>query len=273
MDNRVSGLITLVTDFGLSEPYAGIMKGVILSLNPSARIVDITHQIGPFDIFGAANVIGSSFSYFPSGTIHMVVVDPTVGCSRRVVAVRACGHVFLAPDNGVLSRIVENEKNMSGVWVKNRDWFLHPVSNTFHGRDIFAPVAAYLSMGRDLADLGPRLNPKSIFLLPPDLPERTKSNGLAGRVVGVDSFGNLVTNISADVFLATFGNVPEKNVVIHLAGHIIKGISKTYGMKAENVPLALFGSAGFLEISVNLGNAADYFKAGVGSDVVVDAVA
>lgn len=270
MDNSVSGLITLVTDFGLFDPYAGIMKGVILSVNPDARIVDITHQIRPYDIAGAANVLGASFSYFPPATIHVAVVDPGVGASRRIMAVRTCGHIFLVPDNGVLSRIVDRDENISGVWVENRDWFLHPVSSTFHGRDIFAPIAAHLSMGRDLSDLGPKLNPESIFLLPPDLPERTESRGLAGRVTGVDSFGNLVTNISSDVFLTTFGNGAEKNVVIRIAGHMIKGIAKTYGGKAKKAPLALFGSTGFLEISVNLGNAADYFKAGAGTDVIVD---
>jgi len=268
----INGIITLVTDFGLSDPYAGIMKGVILSINPRARIVDITHQVPSYDIFAASRIIESSYSFFPLGTIHVLIIDPGVGGRRKIACVSACGHIFVAPDNGVLSRVIENAGEVSGVWVENPSWFLHPVSKTFHGRDIFAPVAARLSMGLDMADLGPVLDPGAMVFLPEDLPEIKASGTISGRVVRVDAFGNLVTNISRQAFRKAFGKDSEKTVVVRIPGHEIYGISDTYDAAPPGALLALFGSGGFLELAVNRGNASDLYHVGIDAPVILDRV-
>src|SRR6516165_11767148 len=146
-------IITLTTDFGLSDPFVGIMKGVIFRIAPAAQIVDITHDIGSYDVLEGAFLIESSYRYFPAGTVHVVVVDPGVGSARRPIAASAHGHFFVAPDNGVLSGIFENEV----YHIKNRSLFLDSVSQTFHGRDIFSPVAAHLAKGAPIESVGPRI--------------------------------------------------------------------------------------------------------------------
>ena len=250
-------VITLLTDFGLSDPYAGIMKGVILSINPDAQIIDISHQIAPQDIDAAAHTLFSAYPYFPPETIHVVVVDPGVGSARRIVCISCRDQVFIAPDNGVLTRVIDHEKIDRAVGVENPVLFLHPVSRTFHGRDIFAPVAAHLSNGRDMGDLGPALTPDTIVRRPMERPLLSNTGILSGVVVQVDRFGNLVTSITKNDIRAAYG--ADKPLVITIGPHRLAGIGKFYGEVPPGTPLALFGSSDRLEISVCSGNAGQYF--------------
>ena len=253
--NRVlpSGIITLTTDFGLVDPYVAIMKGVILSLNPQARIVDITHQLAPGDIRGAAIVLKQSFAYFPQGTVHVVVLDPGVGTTRRPVAFLTERYIFVGPDNGVLGPII-TEGQGTLIHLNNPSFFRHPVSSTFHGRDIFAPVAAKLSAGADVFAMGEVVGDPVILSLP--RPAR-KGQVLKGEVIKVDRFGNLITNIEESTLRDFLGH---DNCTIAVGPIKIENISRTYGDVAVHSDLALIGSSGFLEISVNQGRASDRFE-------------
>ena len=191
-------IITLTTDFGNNDEYSGIMKGVILSLNPSAVIVDITHHIDPQDLVQAAYSIYFSYHYFPQGTIHVVVVDPTVGSDRKIIALKIAGHIFLAPDNGVLTLLINEGNTHSITCVDNTSYFLDPVSRTFHGRDIFAPVSGYLSMGVELKKLGTSVAQKDLICISMPEPYFSDNGELVGCIVSIDHFGNLITNINVD---------------------------------------------------------------------------
>jgi S-adenosylmethionine hydrolase len=188
-------VITLLTDCGLEDEYVGVMKGVVLSINPAVHLVDLTHAIGRHDIEQGALILSASYRHFPKGSIHIAVVDPGVGGARKVVCLRQGGHVFLAPDNGLLSMVIDEKKVEDVRAVTNRKYFLEWVSDTFHGRDIFAPVAAHLSGGVDPVCLGESLDPKELTLFDIDYPHVSEKGELVGKVITVDHFGNLVTNI------------------------------------------------------------------------------
>jgi len=187
----VSRPIALLTDFGHGDPYLGIMRGVILSINPQAQVVDLCHEVLPQNVFQAAFLLRAAYPYFPTGTIFVAVVDPGVGSARRILCLDTQCHLFLAPDNGLLSLIAA-----PGRWrhVTSRRYFLNPVSHTFHGRDIFAPVAAHLSLGLDPGELGPVV--ADPVQLPAHIPQRF-GDELRARVVHIDHFGNLITNVTA----------------------------------------------------------------------------
>ena len=268
--------ITLTTDFGTADPYVGIMKGVILGINPQATIVDISHHIQPQSVLEAAFIIGASHRFFPEGTIHVVVVDPGVGTSRSVVLLITPSARYLAPDNGTLSYVLreasqQGPKVSEGLQVavprdyrayrlSNPDFWLHPVSSTFHGRDIFAPVAAHLSLGVPAHRLGREVRDLT-WLAPPE-PDWDGTT-LAGQVVHVDGFGNLITNIPATL-------LPRGGAItVEVKGRRIAGLSTSYA-HGERV-LAIIGSLGNLEVCVKNGSAAHSLKAGVGDPVMVDA--
>ncbi|MBS3809264.1 MAG: SAM-dependent chlorinase/fluorinase [Desulfobacterales bacterium] len=259
-------VISLLTDFGLSDSYAGIMKGVIASLCPDARVIDITHQVAPGDIYGAAYALSSACPYFPKDTIHVTVVDPGVGSGRRIIAVRTGAGIFLAPDNGVLSMVADKYRVSAAYSVENRDIFIHPVSKTFHGRDIFAPVAAYLACKMDMAELGPAVSEKSLVRLDyAQRPELDEKGRLCGSVIAVDRFGNLITNIGREDIEEAFGAGRadgQEDICINAGDRIIRGISESYSSVPEGALLAIIGSTGRLEISVNAGNAASQLKLG-----------
>jgi S-adenosyl-L-methionine hydrolase (adenosine-forming) len=243
------GIITLLTDFGLEDPYAGVMKGVILGLNPRASIVDLTHQIRRGDISQGAHVLQQSCSFFPSGTIHVAVVDPGVGTSRRPMAVMSGNRFFVGPDNGLFWPIIKADPEALTIHLTNEKYFRPPVSCTFHGRDIFAPVAAHLSMGSDPLQMGkPMGNPVSI---PDDRPVR-EGDTLLGRVTGIDHFGNVITNIHREDLHPFPG---KGQMVIRMEKEKIERVSKTYADGAKGELMALFGSTGHLEIAVNSGRA------------------
>lgn len=253
-------VITLSTDFGLSDPYVGIMKGVILSVNPDVRIVDISHGIGPQDIAAGAYTIFSACRYFPPETIHVVVVDPGVGTGRRIVAARCRKQIFIAPDNGVLTHVMVGDGIEAAVSIENPDCFIHPVSRTFHGRDIFAPAAAHLSAGRKMDDLGPAISPDDLVRMDVSRPALSDDGILAGTVIMVDRFGNLISNISRRDVHTAFGS--EEGLSVRIGTCRIEGVSAFYGEVSQGAPLALFGSGDLLEISVCAGNANQYFGLG-----------
>jgi len=189
-------VISLITDFGQKDNFVGVMKSVILSINPTAKIVDVCHEVKPHDILTGAFLLKSSFKYFPKGSLHLVVVDPGVGSERKKLLVKTKDYYFVAPDNGVLSLALKGQAPSKIIEITNKKYFLKPASDTFHGRDIFAPVAAYLSEGKNLSTFGKRI--KSIKELRLSQPQIT-SKALAGEIIYIDRFGNLVSNIDKEM--------------------------------------------------------------------------
>lgn len=249
MDLAPSHIITLMTDFGTNDHYVGVMKGVILNINPQVQITDITHTIPPQDIHGAAFLIDSAYHYFPTGTIHVIVVDPGVGSERRAIVCQTETSYFVCPDNGILTHILHNEDPIHIVAVENPSYFLPQVSNTFHGRDIFAPVAAHLSQGVPIGDLG---NPVTHPVQLPNPSPQITDTAIIGRIVWIDSFGNLVTNISHEILESL---ARRNSVVIHAGSAVINHLNRSYAESASGETLAIIGSSNRLEISINQGNA------------------
>lgn len=250
MDLAPAHIITLMTDFGTSDHYVGVMKGVILNINPQVQIVDITHTIPPQDIYGAAFLIDSAYRYFPAGTIHVIVVDPGVGSERRAIVCQTETAYFVCPDNGILTHILHNEGHVRTVAVENSAYFLPQVSNTFHGRDIFAPVAAHLSRGIPIGKLGSLVAPP--VQLPIPTPQVT-DKAIIGQVIWIDSFGNLVTNISHEILESLEEDI---GVIIHAGSAKIDHLNQSYTESAVGEALAIVGSFNQLEISINQGSAA-----------------
>ena len=255
-------IITLTTDFGLADPFAGIMKGVILGIAPEAKVVDITHEIRSYDILEAAFVIESSYRYFPAGTIHVIVVDPGVGSARRPMAAAAKNHIFVAPDNGVLSYILNGDMAApasSAYWIKNERLFLDAVSQTFHGRDIFAPVAAHLALGTPIESVGPQVVDFVVKSLPKPRPQGDK---LVGTALRIDKFGNIITNLKRSHLGKTF--------VIRIAGRSITRFCANFSEAEPGEFFALEGSAGCIELALNQGSAADRLNVSRGAEIEVE---
>ncbi|BBO81650.1 hypothetical protein DSCO28_22160 [Desulfosarcina ovata subsp. sediminis] len=263
-------LITLLTDFGLRDEYVGVMKGVVASIHPRATVVDITHGIDPQDVTHGAYVLAAAYTYFPAGSVHVAVIDPGVGGKRRILAVECGGHRFVAPDNGLLDRVLADRPAASAVYVENQRHFLKPVSRTFHGRDIFAPVAAHLAAGRGLDELGPPVDrPQLVRGIVPG--SRFKGAAcLEGCVVAADHFGNLLTTIHAGDIARLVGRGDRKQVMVHVGGQAIHGIASSYDSVPPLTPLAIIGSRGLLEISINGGNAQQRLGAAKRDPVRVD---
>lgn len=237
-------IITLTTDFGLEDHYVGAMKGVMLGINPEAEIVDITHSVPEFDVLSGAITLKSFYGYYPEGTIHVAVVDPGVGTDRKPIAIEAGGNYFVGPDNGIFSFVIKESPEVHIREITNRDFIPGKVSSTFHGRDIFAPAAAHLTLGTDIKYLGEEV--KSPVLL--DLPEpEVSADQVRGEVIYSDSFGNLMTNIPE-------GLIKEGSNVT--AGELSLGtLRSSYGSTDKGDVLAIVGSSGYLEISINQGSA------------------
>jgi S-adenosylmethionine hydrolase len=247
-----SGIVTLTTDFGVVDPYLAMMKGVILSINNSARIVDINHHIMAGSIIQAAGMIRETFPFFPEGTVHVAIVDPGVGSDRRLIVLEAGGHLFVGPDNGIFWPVMAEYKKIMIVHLTEKRYFLPRITPTFHGRDVFAPVAAHLSLGVDSAKMGPVI--KDPVKLSSPRPHRI-DDILYGQVMRVDNFGNLITNISnedIDIFLK------KSKPIIHIGNLEIKKLDNIYSDVDKGEPLALIDSSNLLEIAVNLGRAAEY---------------
>jgi S-adenosylmethionine hydrolase len=256
-------LITLTTDFGLCSPYVAQMKGVILALTRDVDLIDITHGIGPQRIHEGALVLSDTTPRFPPGTIHLAVVDPGVGTSRRLVYAEISQHRYVAPDNGLLSFLIRHERPTRLIAIENQAYWLPHTSQTFHGRDILAPVAAHLALGLDPALLGPPL--AACVMLDSALPTKSNSS-VRGQVLYVDSFGNLISNISRHE-LTWLGDMAR--LAIRCAGRETKGLVPTYGSAMPGELVAMFDSQGRLEIAVCQGSAARELAAGEGAEVLV----
>ena len=258
-ESTANPVISLLTDFGMVDSYVGTMKGVILRICQAARIVDLSHDVPPQDIVAAGYLLESSWRFFPPGTVHVAVVDPGVGSDRRILAASFQGHLFIAPDNGLLPIAFSGACPDEMVLVQNTDFFLAEVSQTFHGRDIFAPVAAHLANGLELSALGPPCGDWVEAEL--TRPERGPSGEIEGEVIYIDRFGNLVTNISE-------GEVPPECEVT-VEGRRIHGLSLSYASVRQGELLAIIGSTGPLEVSINQGNAFEELAAARGTHVRV----
>ena len=258
-------IITLTTDYGTSDHLAGALKGVILKIAPNATIVDICHQVVPMDILDGALTIGGAYSYFPPRTVHLVVVDPGVGTQRRPILVSSEQHYFVAPDNGVLSIVYDREPAVRVRHITAEHYFLAPVSETFHGRDIFAPVAAWLAKTYQTEVFGDEISDYVRFTLP-----RPKPNGAAlkGVVLRVDAFGNLMTNLTAEDLPASMAS--SGKIKLRIGNAQIEKLAQTFAQGAAGEPIAIVGSSGFVEIAVNKGHAARTLGVGRGTEVTLE---
>ena len=272
-----SPIVVFTTDFGLSDAYAGVMKGVALRINPNLRLIDLTHQILPQNVAQGSFLLGINHLFFPDDAIHVAVVDPGVGTDRRpVLLTTPCG-TFVSPDNGLLSGVVDRyleavpestgpvalPSELSAVHLTNPDYWRHPVSHTFHGRDIFTPVAAHLSLGVAPRDMGEPID--HLYYLPLPQPV-SQGDAITGQVIYQDVYGNLVTNIPAD-------NLPDVELVdVRIKGRSIVGLSRTFNDSrhvGEDGLIALAGSHGYLEVALPNGNAADSLAGSEGEAVTV----
>ena len=256
-------IVTLLTDFGLRDAYVGVVKGVILSRAPAARLVDLTHHIEQGDIAAAGYLLSTAWPFFPVGSVHLTVVDPGVGSGRRILAANVAGHHFIAPDNGLLSEVFDQHEPQHVVSIENDSLSLKPVSTTFHGRDLLAPAAAAVANGMALDSLGPAVT--SWFHLPRLSPDTHPDGSLTGQVIYIDRFGNLITNITA----RDLDPFDPDHLHIHLPGRAIRSLSPSYASVRPGEALALIGSSQRLEISVNRGDAAAELRATVGLAVQV----
>jgi S-adenosylmethionine hydrolase len=274
----MSAIITLTTDFGYDDSYVASVKGAILSVNPEANIIDICHSIEPQNVLQAAFILNAAYRYFPKQTVHMAVVDPGVGSEREGIILKTPSALFVAPDNGILSYVVNDlfpvetptakyasdlnkiilKTGLEAVTITDPRFWRHPVSPSFHGRDIFAPVAAGLSLDISLYEFGGKIN--SLHVLPIPKPSLDPEGNLVGQVLHIDRFGNLITNVRS-------GDLPGKDVMIEVAGRCIQGISSYYAQN-EGV-MAIVGSTGYLEISLRNGSACDFLGMVLGDEIKV----
>jgi len=253
-------IITLTTDFGLSDHFAGVMKGVILGIQPAAQVIDISHGVQPFEIADGAFTIAQAYSYFPKKTIHVVVVDPGVGSARRPLLAEMAGQYFIAPDNGVLSMIFARGKPKVRH-ITSEGYFLHPVSRTFHGRDVFSPVAAHLASGVTPAKFGKRIED---YLRPAfDKPTQTGKRTWTGTILKADHFGNLATNFHIDQFPSIRTHAFSLNAGVQP----ITRLALTFAECAPGELFVIVGSSGYLEISASQGPAAKALGCIAGSPV------
>jgi S-adenosylmethionine hydrolase len=250
-------LITLLTDFGLKDHFVGVMKGVIASIAPAARVIDITHEVEPYSVAQAQFVLGQSWPFFPKGTIHVAVVDPGVGSARRPILVQAHGHLFAGPDNGLFSDLFEVPRTKVRL-ISSSKFMLPAISSTFHGRDVFAPIAAYLALGVAASLIGPLIldatstRRKAI---------RSSTGRWTGEIVYVDRFGNLITNLPASCA------AENGRFVLKAASHELRELAASYSAIASRTPAIVAGSSGFLEIAANQDSAARLLGLGVGTRV------
>lgn len=273
----MSPIVTLTTDFGYDDAYVAAVKGAILNVNPKATIVDVSHTIRPQDILQAAFILNAAYRYFPKQTVHVAIVDPGVGSERRGVILKAPSAMFVAPDNGILTYIIDDlfsvdgqslieqtqglteivfKKGLEAAAITDPRFWRHPVSPTFHGRDIFAPVAAGLSLGISPYEFGEKIN--SLHALSIAKPSLDPDGNVVGQVLHVDRFGNLITNIRSN-------SLPSKNITIDVGGRRVQGRSDYYA-QGEGI-MAVAGSTGYIEISLRDGSACDFLGVEVGDEV------
>lgn len=263
--SQTAPIITLTTDFGLADHYVGAMKGVLLSRCPNVQVIDISNEIPAFSIASAAYAVAQAAPYFPPATVHVVVIDPGVGTSRKPLCVEALGQYFIAPDNGVLSLVVARDRRAVARELTNRNFWLDSPSSTFHGRDIFAPSAAALATGAARAEeLGPVLS--RIEILPDLEPEQLSESVWRGTILSIDRFGNVVTNWKRDRFY----RVSFTPFTVEAGGQQITAFYETFGAAPAGVPFVYFGSSGYLEIGMNQHSAAEALELRPGGRITLD---
>ena len=260
-------IVTLTTDFGLNDHFVGTMKGVILKIVPNAEIVDICHSVQAFDILDGALALAQAYFYFPPRTVHLVVVDPGVGSARRPIIANSEEQNFVAPDNGVLSLMYAREERLSVRHVTSEHYFLQPLSNTFHGRDIFAPVAAYLAEGVDHEKFGEEITDFVRFNAP--RPKPTDANTIRGVVLRVDRFGNLITNFAPQDAPALFQQMPPAFKII-VGKREISVMRSNYAEGAPGEVFGILGSMGYLEIVANRSSAAQLVGSGTEVQLILE---
>jgi S-adenosylmethionine hydrolase len=253
-------ILTLTTDFGLDDHFVGAMKGVVLGICPDARIVDISHGVPPFQIAEGAYLIAQTWRYFPPRTVHLVVVDPGVGSSRRPILVEAGGQYFIGPDNGVLSMVYLRETSKVRL-ISNEHLYRHPVSRTFHGRDIFAPVAAHLVAGLSPANVGDAIDN---YLKPEFVtPHRAGKRTWIGQILKIDHFGNIVTNFHVD----DYGDLATRNFSMELGPVTVGAFARNYAERGPGELFVILGSGGYYEVSMSQGSAAAKIKCETGAAI------
>jgi len=257
-------IITLTTDYGTNDHLVGTLKGVILRINPEVTIVDITHNVTPYDLLDGALTIGSAYSYFPARTIHVVVVDPGVGTERRPLLVSGETQYFVAPDNGVLSLVYEKEPSLLVRHANVEHYYLQPMSKTFHGRDVFAPIAGWLAKGAQSNSMGDEITDYKKFAMPKPKPAAGSTKGV---VLRVDGFGNLITNFRAEDLPAAA--IESGTVQFQVGTHTISRLVDTFANGAPGEVFAYIGSNGFVEFGTNRGNASRSLAIGRGSPVTL----
>jgi S-adenosylmethionine hydrolase len=266
-------IITLTTDFGQRDSYVGQMKGAALGVAPEVRLVDLCHEVPPQQVRSGAYILETGYRAFPSGTIHVVVVDPGVGTDRRMLAVEAGGHVFVAPDNGLLSRVLDRQPATAVHELRERSYFGPQTSTTFAGRDVFAPVAAWIARGVELPRLGPAVSDP--VRLPPAGGPLTPGAATRVEVVHVDHFGNVVLDVTAERLASALGQPPTEGSALRVATARteVAVVRQTYARSVEGIPFLLINSAGYLEVAVNAGRADEALglEAGMEVDLIVGA--
>ncbi len=256
-------IITLLTDFGIKDPYVASMKGTILNINPQATLVDIGHHVPPHDIQEGAFLLANTYTSFPRRTIHLSVVDPGVGGPRKPILIVTTNYFFVGPDNGLFTFALKRERVKKVIALTNPKYFLSRMSTTFHGRDLFAPVAAYLSLGVKPEAFGPELHSWVEINFEK---HRIREGRLTGEILQIDVFGNLISNVDEKQL---FHFVKDRPFAIRTGRRIIRGLKKGYWEGKKNEPIALIGSGGFLEISVREGNAHKMLKVKKGDRIQI----
>ncbi len=257
-------IITLTTDYGTSDHLVGTVKGVVLNINADAKLVDISHNVAAHDVLDGALVIAGAYRYFPPRTIHVVIVDPGVGTQRRPLLVTGEHHYFIAPDNGVLSLVYDREPRLEVRQINAEHYFLNPVSNTFHGRDVFAPIAGWLSKTFQAPTFGEEISDFVRFRMPKP---KAAGGALKGVVLRIDNFGNLMTNFSAEDLPP--GTAPGAAIKLLVGNKEVQRFAENYAQGPAGEPFAIMGSSGFLEIAVNKGNAARLLGVPRGSEITL----
>jgi hypothetical protein len=261
-----SSIITLVTDFGTKDHFVASMKGVILNINPQARIIDLSHEVTPYDVQEASNLLKACYRYYPEGTIHVAVVDPGVGSSRRPLLVSTSRYFFVAPDNGLLSPIYEEESDVEVRQIAAKFFRLKAEGSTFDGRDLFAPAAAWLTLGHQAGSYGEII--RDFVRVPLPVAQANKSS-IVGQIMQIDRFGNLISNITAQQIRDFKKGRQRSSVSVRIAGVTIDGLASSYNEGTHDKPHALINSNGQLEIFIKEGNAAESLRAGRGERVEV----
>lgn len=258
----MSPIITLTTDFGLQDHYVSVMKAVILGIAPNVRMVDVSHQIPPQDIMAGAWVVRNSSMHFPSGTIHLVVVDPGVGTMRAPVAIQIKDQIFVGPDNGIFS-LIADDFDYKAWRLTNKKYWLQKPSNTFHGRDIFSPVAAHLANGAPIDQFGEPLEELVTYRWAVPISDK---DGIQGWIIHIDRFGNLISNISADMIRKSVG---KSRFRIYVGNTILDELVTSFGSVPDGEPAAYIGSSGTLEIAINKGNAGEMLGVQKGAQISI----